>query len=89
MEQLIWLYFVENVVTNSTFLTEIYPLNMSRIMRKPDFCICKNKGADQLCGNCTAGQRLSCCYIDGTIPLLPKSEISSLVAVCDGPGRKP
>ena len=20
-------------------------------MRKPDFCICENKGADQLCGN--------------------------------------
>ena len=26
-------------------------------MRKLDFCLCKNKGADQLCGNCTADQR--------------------------------
>ena len=24
------------------------------IMRKPDFCICKNKGVDQLCSNFTA-----------------------------------
>ena len=24
---------------------------MSRIMRKQDFCICENKGADQLCSN--------------------------------------
>ena len=24
---------------------------MSRIMRKPVFCICENKGADQLRGN--------------------------------------
>ena len=21
-------------------------------MRKPDFCLCENKGADQLCSNC-------------------------------------
>ena len=28
--------------------------NMSRIMRKPDFCIYENKGADQLCSNYTA-----------------------------------
>ena len=24
---------------------------MSRVMRKPDFCICESKGADQRCGN--------------------------------------
>ena len=24
--------------------------NLSRFMRKPDFCICENKGADQLGG---------------------------------------
>ena len=24
---------------------------MSHVMRKPDFCICENKGAYQLCGN--------------------------------------
>ena len=27
-------------------------------MRKLDFCICENKGADKLCSNCTADQRL-------------------------------
>ena len=54
------------------------PLNhMSRIMRKPDFCICENKGADQLSCNCAADQRLCFCYIDSAIPVLHKSEISS------------
>ena len=47
-------------------------------MRKPAFCICENKDADQLRGNREADQRLCFRYIDSTIPLLPKSEISSL-----------
>ena len=38
-------------------------------MRKPDFCIGENKGADQLHGNRTADQGLCFCYIDSTIPL--------------------
>ena len=46
-------------------------------MRKSAFCICENKDADQLCGNRTADQRLCFRYIESTIPLLPKSEISS------------
>ena len=54
-------------------------LYMSRVVRKPGVCICKNKGADQLCDNRTADQRLCLCYIDSTIPLLHKSEISSLL----------
>ena len=66
-------------------------------MRKPTFCICENKDADQLRGYREADQRLCFRYIDGTIPLLSKSEISSLkpssVAVqpgfCVGPGWKP
>ena len=29
---------------------------MSLVMRKQTFCICENKGADQLCSNCTADQ---------------------------------
>ena len=33
-------------------------LHMSCIVRKPDYCLCENKGADQLCSNCTADQRL-------------------------------
>ena len=46
-------------------------------MRKRDFCICENKDADQLRGNREADQRLCFRYTDSTIPLLPKSEISS------------
>ena len=47
-------------------------------MRKPIFCICENKGAEELRSNCVALQRFYFRYIDSTIPLLPKSEISSL-----------
>ena len=47
-------------------------------MRKPAFCICKNKDADQLRGNREANQHLCFRYKDSTIPLLHKSEISSL-----------
>ena len=39
-------------------------------MRKPAFSICENKGATD--------QRLCFSYIDSTIPLLPKSKISSV-----------
>ena len=51
---------------------------MSLVMRKLAFCICENKDADQLRGNREADQRLCFRYTDSTIPLLPKSEISSL-----------
>ena len=53
-------------------------LNLSRIVRKLAFCICENKDADQLGGNREADQRLCSRYMDSTIPLVPKSEISSL-----------
>ena len=69
---------------------------MSRIVRKPAFCICENKDAAQLHRNREADQHLFFRYTDRTIPLLPNSEISSLNAfsvlhspVCVGPGRKP
>ena len=51
---------------------------ISLVMRKPAFCICENKEADQLRGNREADQRLCFRYTDSTIPLLPKFEISSL-----------
>ena len=51
---------------------------MSLVMRKPEFCKCENKDADQLRGNCEADQRLCFRYTDSTIPLLSKSKISSL-----------
>ena len=37
---------------------------MGRIMRKPDLCLCKNIGADQLCSNCTTGKCLCFHYMD-------------------------
>ena len=46
-------------------------------MRKPTICICENKDADQLRGNREADQRLCFRSTDSTVPLLPKSEISS------------
>ena len=49
----------------------------SHVIRKPDFCKCENKDADQLRGNREADQRLCFRYTDSTIPLLPLSEISS------------
>ena len=49
----------------------------SHVMRKPAFCICEKKGADQLRGNCTADQRLCFRYIDSALPLHPKFSASS------------
>ena len=51
---------------------------MSRNMKKTDFGICENKDADQLRGSREADQRLCFRHLDSTIPLLSKSEISSL-----------
>ena len=39
-------------------------------MRKPDFCICENKDADQLRSNCAADQRLCFRFTDCAIPPL-------------------
>ena len=48
----------------------------------------ENKGADQLCSNCTADQRLCFRCTDSTIPLLLKSKICSfqLFSVTVQPG---
>ena len=48
-------------------------IHMSRVVRKPVFCICENKDAEQLRGHREADQRLCFRYTDSTIPLLPKS----------------
>ena len=50
-----------------------YCLDMSLVVRKP-----AETGADQLSSNRPADQCLCFCYIGSPIPLLPKSEISSL-----------
>ena len=47
---------------------------MSRIMKKLDFGLCENKGADQLRINCEADQCLCFRYTNSAIPLLSKSE---------------
>ena len=57
-------------------------------MRKPTICLSENKDTDQLRGNREADQRLCFHYLDSTIPLLLKSEISSfqLFSVTVQPG---
>ena len=50
---------------------------LSRVVRKPTFCICENKDADQLRGYREADHRLCFRYLDSTIPLLLKSKLSS------------
>ena len=60
--------------------------HMSLVLRKPDFCICKNKDADQLRGYCKADQRLCFCYIVQSLPFLnTKFQASSLF--CDFTAR--
>ena len=52
---------------------------MSLVVRKPAFCICENKDADQLRGSREADQRLSKALFSlhrQYITLLPKYEIS-------------
>ena len=68
--------FVAGILLVVTFTGSPYFLYEPRRDKKA-FCICKNKDADQLRGNREADQRLCLRYIDNTIPLLPKYEISS------------
>ena len=63
--------------------------NTSLIMRKPAFCICENKGADQLCAFVFATQIVQSLYF-----LNPKFQASSHLLwwnspVCVRPDRKP
>ena len=51
-------------------------------MRKPAFCICANKDADQQRSkNGAADQRICFQYMDSTIPPLPKFKISKPLAI--------
>ena len=70
--------FFQHIGISSVEYGEPNVIHMSLFMRKPAFCICENKDADQLRGNREADQRLCFRYIDSTIPLLSKYEISSL-----------
>ena len=80
---------------NGRFITGTVREHMSCIMRRSDFCICKNKGTYHLRSNRAAGQCL-CFSLHSTIPLLPISGF--LVSghllwlyspVCSRTGRKP
>ena len=52
-------------------------------MRKPDFCLCENKDADQLCSKCTADKRLCFRYTDSAIPpLLISASMTAQVGLC-------
>ena len=55
-----------------THMRFIY-MYMSCCIRKPTTYIAENKGADQLCSDCTADQRLCFRFSDRTIPLFLKS----------------
>ena len=55
-------------------------------MRKPVFCICKIKAADQLHGNNIADQGLCFCFIYSLFCLCPEFEISNLFSVALRPG---
>ena len=57
-------------------------------MRKPDFCICENKDADQLRGNREADQRLvfAIRIVQSLLYLNPKFQASSHLSVVVQPG---
>ena len=67
----------DELIQNFILIYFMKLINMSRAMRKPDFCLCENKGADQLRSYCEADQRLCFRFTDSTIRLVLKSEISS------------
>ena len=62
-------------------MAHMLPIIIERAMRKRDYCLSENKGADQLCSDCTADQRLCFRYTDSTIPslLVPKLRESSFL----------
>ena len=57
---------------------------MSLVVRKPAFCICENKDADQLLSNCAADLRLCFRHMDSTIPLLSKLQNFKPLAIFCG-----
>ena len=58
---------------------------MNHIMRKPDFYLCENKGADQLCSNFTADLRLCFRFTDISSSYIQNFKL--LVCVCDCTGQ--
>ena len=66
-------YYIYNIYTMPLPVTN----KMSYLMGKPTMWIGETKGADQLRSNCEPDQLLCFRYMESTIPLLLKSEISS------------
>ena len=58
---------LKSVTYVSLMVGSVYYL--SRVMSKPAFCICKNKGADQLRDKRATDQHLCFCFIDSAILL--------------------
>ena len=80
-------YAIQAPCIHRSSLSVVQETCLSLVVRKPAFCICENKDADQLRGNR---------YSDSVIPLLYKSEISTSSyflklhrPVCVRPSRKP
>ena len=64
------LLFTDDATAERTSKNMFVMYDMSLVLRKPDFCICENKAADQLCGSRTTDQRLCFRDMDSSIPLL-------------------
>ena len=52
-----WYYFDDSSVSESDEESTVVSY-LTRVLRSIDFALCENKGADQLCSNCTADQHL-------------------------------
>ena len=87
--------FCRYVSDLSVFHLAFYTISkrLSQTENKPhhekvkDFCLCEYKGADQLCSNCTADQRLCFRYIDSMVPFLSIAKHSKVLAfsgLCTG-----
>ena len=62
--------------------------HLSCVIRKPECNLCENKGADQLCSNCTADQRLCFCFMSSKFPLLLQREHGGVVVEHQTPNRE-
>ena len=94
-----YVFALRSFTVLASFSIATYPttsLSFHPRSEKTGFFICKNKGADQLCGDRPADQRLCFRYINSTNPcfLNPKFNTSSHLLllynlICAGPGWKP
>ena len=81
--------FVVNFTQTKGIVGGTYAMTNEPRRRKPDFLLCENKSADQLCSNCSADQRLCFRDTDSTVHLLFKLRNFKLLAFffCDGTCR--